>query len=127
MRICIPSHQNHKDSFLSSHFGKATYMAIIDVDDAKITYNFKPFPHKTCGELALNLRKEGVKIIITNALSGRILKVFEKFKIKAYRSYGLKVCDALESFLSGKIEELPVVDIHHHLPNPGIKGGIKNP
>lgn len=126
MRIAIPSFQNHKDSFLSSHFGKATFIAIVDIKGNEIIYNFKPFPHRTCGELALKLKNEGIEIILTNALAARILQVFEKFGIKVYRSFGLTVSEALSSYLSGRIEQLPLNDIHHHPPNPGIKGGIKN-
>ncbi len=126
MRIAIPSFQNHKNSFLSSHFGKATYMAIIDVEGKDIKFDFKPFPHETCGELALKLKKEGIELILTNALAARILQVFQKFGIKVYRSFGLTISEALSSYLSGKIEELPANDIHHHPPNPGIKGGIKS-
>ena len=125
MRIAIPSSGKQPNAFLSSHFGKAKYMALVDVSENVVTsIQFKEFPHLTCGELAINLRKEGVDTIITNALAARLTIVLDKFNITIFRAFGLSVNQALNSWLNGKREEMPLEDIHHHIPNPGIKGGL---
>lgn len=124
MKICIPSNSNSDSSLMSSHFGKAYFMALVDVENGNVvSMKFKSYPHKTCGELAVMLRKDGVETIITHGIAKMLHKVLTSFGIQVFRAEGLKVKQALHNWLAGKRDDMLPIDIHEHLPNPGIKGG----
>jgi predicted Fe-Mo cluster-binding NifX family protein len=126
MKICIPSEKKFEHSIMSSHFGKAHYMALIEVENGQVvSWEFKSYPHTTCGELAIMLRKDNVEIIISHGIAKTLRIVLNSFGIKIFRAEGLSVKQALGKWLAGDRKKMPLSDIHSHLPNPGIKGGVK--
>ena len=111
MRIAISSDGKDLKSKIDMRFGRCPYFLIVGIKDKKIkdveaVENTASAQGGGAGITAAKIvAEQEVEAVLTSNIGPRAFDVLDQFKIKVYLAEG-KIKDAVQSFISGKLEEL---------------------
>jgi predicted Fe-Mo cluster-binding NifX family protein len=114
LKIGITAEGSSKDSPVAMHFGKAPYIVLINLEDAKSGFIYLGYEHHkhTLGEV---LKKLGVNVFITGGMGLKAAEVFVKNGIRLYQvPRKVSVREAVELYKKGSLVEFSSMGTHRH-------------
>ena len=119
-RIVIPTiDQTGLKANLASHFGRAPWYTVIDVDDTQKISSVKAFPNmgEHAGGVGFshdNILKLNPNVIIVYGMGPRGLRSFQNFGVAVMKANADSVNEVVDSFLEKRLEELKEGCHHAH-------------
>ncbi|MGC9020370.1 MAG: NifB/NifX family molybdenum-iron cluster-binding protein [Candidatus Methanodesulfokora sp.] len=107
MRVAVPSTDDKGlESEISSHFGRAQYYTLVDIENREIT-GYKvvrcPFSEHGPGDIPNFLRSLGVNVIIAYGMGRRAQDFFKSMGIEVVTGAYGKVKDVIRAFMAGSL------------------------
>ncbi|SHE69245.1 NifB/NifX family molybdenum-iron cluster-binding protein [Clostridium fallax] len=113
MKIAMPKN----GEMINQHFGKSESFIIVTVEDGKVVdkkeVSVNDLQHNH-GGLSDLLIKEGASVVITGGIGKGAYDALRANNLEVIRGANMTIDEALESYLSSKLEDKEVMCSHHH-------------
>jgi len=111
MKICIPVVADQGlNSQVNGHFGSAPYFAVCDTENngIEIVQNDNAHhSHGMCHPLSV-IRDKSIDVVVCNGMGMRAIQKLNEGGIKAYLADKDTVAEIIESYNSGKLQEITI-------------------
>jgi predicted Fe-Mo cluster-binding NifX family protein len=107
LAIAVEGSQN--EFSVAEHFGRCGQFYLYEINQTKEVVKNEVFPNPLAGnhggtcQLPHFVNQIGANVIIAGGMGGKAISLFEGYGINVITAPGLKLEDALQSFLQGKI------------------------
>ena len=129
MRIAVPCEDERGlDSSVSTHFGRARYYVLVDVEGVRIS-SWKvvevPFEEHGPGDIPNFLRQHGVDLVLAYGMGPRAQGFFAQMGIKVITGVHGNVGEAVKAYLEGRLavdkdwRDRPTFKRHEECPGHG--------
>jgi predicted Fe-Mo cluster-binding NifX family protein len=109
IKLAIAIEDSQNEHSVAEHFGRCRHFYLYEISQNKEVIKNEVFQNPLAGnhggtcQLPHFVNQIGANVIIAGGMGGKAISLFESYGINVITAPGLKLEDALQSFLQGKI------------------------